>query len=123
MAKPLVLIIEDAAELGEIFAEILELQGITTELISNGQAALTRLGQVVPDLIVLDMHLPGVPGIDILAYIRSQERFANCKIAAVTADILLVRELQNKADIALLKPISFDELAKLITYLPNRSAE
>ena len=66
MTIPLVLIVEDDAKLSEIFSLTLQATGYQTERVTDGAVALTRLAEIVPDLLVLDLHLPNVAGPDIL---------------------------------------------------------
>ena len=110
---PEVLIVEDAPEIGAIFAEILEMDGMKVEVIMDGAVAMQRLEHYTPDLILLDMHLPNVSGLEILAYIRGSERLKAVKVIAVTANALLAADLEDKADLTLLKPVTFDQISDL----------
>jgi CheY-like chemotaxis protein len=120
MQKPaFVLIIEDALELAKIFAEILEMNGLNVEVIGDGAVAMQRLEMVVPDLILLDMHLPHVSGLEILAYVRRTSRLNKTKIVAVTANTMLTAELEEKADLLLIKPVRFSQINELVIRLLN----
>jgi CheY-like chemotaxis protein len=113
MSKPLALIIEDDPEIAKILSLSLKNQ-FDVEILSDGSFAITRLAQVVPLLIVLDLHLPTVSGMDILTHIRSNGRLGKTKIIVCTADALRAEELRSHVDLVLLKPISpsqFRELA------------
>jgi CheY-like chemotaxis protein len=110
---PEVLIVEDAPEIGAIFAEILQMDGMKVEVIMDGALALHRLETFTPDLILLDMHLPHVSGMEILAYIRESEHLKAVKVIAVTANALLAADLEDKADLTLLKPVTFDQISDL----------
>jgi CheY-like chemotaxis protein len=111
--QPEVLIVEDAPEIGAIFAEILQMDGMKVEVIMDGALALERLENLTPDLILLDMHLPNVSGLEILDYIRASERLKSVKVIAVTANALLAADLDDKADLTLLKPVTFDQISDL----------
>lgn len=122
MSKPLfVLIVEDALELATIYQEILEMDGFDVEVISDGAVAMTRLGDLVPDLILLDMHLPNVSGLEILSYVRATPRFANTKILAVTGNTLLIADLEDQADLVLIKPFTIGEISTLTARLLSGS--
>ena len=58
--SPTALIIEDDEDMGTIFAAAMQQAGYETEVIADGRAALSRLQEIVPDMVVLDLHLPGV---------------------------------------------------------------
>jgi CheY-like chemotaxis protein len=105
MTQPLVFIIEDDPQLGQIFSVALESQ-FKIEIIIDGNAALARLAEVVPDIVVLDLHLPGTSGTDVLAKIRNDPRLTQVKVILATADARQADLLTNEADIVLLKPVS-----------------
>jgi DNA-binding response OmpR family regulator len=117
MASPLVLIVEDDAKLSEIFALTLQAAGYQTERITDGAVALTRLSEIVPDLVVLDLHLPNVAGPDILRYIRADARLTQLRVLLVTADDRLAETLEDHASLTLLKPISPEQLSVLAARL------
>ena len=111
MSQPLAVIIEDEFDLAEIFTSALQAADYATETINTGDAALARLTEIVPDLIILDLHLPGVDGREILQHIRADERLTNTRVVIASADAALAQTLD--ADLVLLKPISFSQLRDL----------
>src|SRR5512138_340848 len=74
MTKSLALIIEDDPTLNEIFALTLQ-DDFDLETCSDGNKALEVLGNVIPQIVILDLNIPGTSGKDILAHIRSDPRF------------------------------------------------
>jgi CheY-like chemotaxis protein len=110
MSKPLALIIEDDKDLARIFSEALLQAAFETEIIRDGQAALERLAEVTPMVVVLDLHLPRVSGEEILRQIRSDERLAETRVMIATADSQMAQNLRDDADVVLLKPVSFEQL-------------
>jgi len=113
VSKPLALIIEDEADLAEIYSKALQGGGFDIEIIRDGRAALARLNGAEPSIIVLDLHLPYVNGAAILEQIRSNERFAKISVIVTTADERLANELHGQADLVLLKPVSINQLRDL----------
>ena len=109
----LALIIEDDENQAPIFAQALKMAEFETETISDGQAALDRLAVIVPDLVLLDMHLPHVSGDIILHQIRADERLVKTRVMLATADAVMAENLRDKSDLVLLKPISFTQLRDL----------
>jgi DNA-binding response OmpR family regulator len=105
MTKPLALIIEDDVEIGNILSLSLENE-FKIEVVQDGQKALERLAEVVPALIMLDLYLPNVSGMDIFTQIRADARLKTSKVIVCTADALHADSLRNQADLVLLKPIS-----------------
>ena len=111
--EPSALIIEDDPELVNIFAEALEQSGFQTTTVSDGSLAVELLSNTVPDIVLLDLHLPGVSGSKILRAIRADGRLCETRVIIATADDRTAEDLRNEADLILLKPISFKQLRKL----------
>jgi CheY-like chemotaxis protein len=117
MDQPLALIIEDEADLSEIFCAALEAAGYTTRTAFTGLDALTALDECLPFIILLDLHLPGIDGGKVLAHIRADERFKQTRVMLTTADAAFAGTLEKEADFVLLKPISFSQLRDLAARL------
>lgn len=115
--KPISLVIEDDEDLSAIFCEALNAAGFETEIIQNGRLAIERLGSIAPDVVILDMHLPLVPGGEILKYIRSDKRLEFTNVVVTTADALMGEQVRESADFVLIKPISFGQLRDLTARL------
>jgi CheY-like chemotaxis protein len=113
MTGPLVLIIEDDENLATIFSMALQMADFETEIARSGRAALARLAEIIPDLILLDLHLPQVAGQEILRQIRADERLSGVKIILTTADALIGENLREEVDLVLLKPIGIAQLRDL----------
>lgn len=112
-SQPLALLIEDDPDLITIFSMALEDAGFLIESISEGDAALARLGDVIPSVVVLDLHLPNVSGTFILDSIRADERLSATRVIIVSADPQLAESVSGEADLVLVKPISFNQLRDL----------
>jgi DNA-binding response OmpR family regulator len=110
---PIALIIEDEDDLAFIFAEAVKEAGFEIQIIKTGDEALERLVDVVPDLVVLDLHLPRVVGTDILDRIRDDERLDETRVIVATADAHRAEVLRERADLVLLKPIGYQQLRDL----------
>lgn len=113
MEESLALVIEDNLELGRIFAEAVREAGFTTEVIRTGDKAMRRLAAVVPKLVILDLHLPGVTGAEILSHIRSDPRLQQTRVILATAEAREAEELDDRADLVLLKPVGYQQLRDL----------
>lgn len=117
--KPPAFIIEDDPHLNQLFVVTLKNQFEVTA-IHDGTQALALLEQHVPELIVLDMNLPGAPGAKILAYVRAEPRLAQTRVILATADAQQADILSEEADIVLLKPISPAQLRELANRLVTK---
>lgn len=106
-----VLIVEDDAALGLFLEKGLKLEGHDVERLGDGEAALERLSERRPDLLVLDLSLPKRDGVEVLE--QMQGSFGNTAVLVLTGRGLVeerVRCLNLGADDFLLKPFSFHEL-------------
>ena len=112
MTKPFALIVEDDPKLNEIIFITLQAD-FEIETCTDGSAALERLRNIAPKIVVLDLNLPGTSGADILAHIRSDERLARTRVILATADERQAETLTDNADIVLLKPVSPAQLREL----------
>jgi CheY-like chemotaxis protein len=112
MTKPLALIIEDDPQLNTIMSLTLQAD-FEIEACANGSIGLERLRQTVPNVVVLDLNLPGASGKEILHSIHGDERLAKTRIILTTADERQAETLQDEVDIVLLKPVSPAQLREL----------
>src|SRR5262245_60924729 len=110
MDRPFALIVEDDIELSDIFSVVLQASGMDTEIVRDGGMALAKIHETQPDVVVLDMHLPNVSGMDILTQVRAQPELSGVRVVVVTADAMLARASENDADLALIKPVSFNQI-------------
>ena len=111
--KPLALIIEDNEDQNLVFTNALIQAGYETESISDGATAMKRLTEVVPDIVILDLHIPGINGGLLLREIRNDPRSRNVKVIVVSADAEFAASLQAQVDLVLLKPVGFTQLSLL----------
>jgi two-component system, OmpR family, phosphate regulon response regulator PhoB len=117
MTTPLALVIEDDEDLAEIFSLALQSANFETEVVRDGQLALTRLAEIAPALVMLDLNLPHLSGAEILRHIRADQRLDKTKVILATAQDRLAEELRAQANLTLLKPISPEQLRLLASRL------
>ena len=111
--KPLGFVIEDYEDSATIFQWALEKAGYEVEVAKDGAVAQKRLEEIIPDLIILDLHMPRVSGDKLLQQIRADERLANTRVFLATADANMAAQLRDQAELVLLKPISLAQLQDL----------
>lgn len=117
MSRPLALIVEDEYDISIIFAKAIRAAGFETEIVRSGDTALTWLASATPDIVVLDLQLPRVPGTKILDHIRAESRLAQARVIVATAHPHMAESLRGKADWILNKPVSFGQLRNLASHL------
>jgi DNA-binding response OmpR family regulator len=112
-SNPLAFIIDDNRDISELFATALQAAEYETEIFVEGSAALKRLRESAPSVIVLDLQLPDIPGMEILETIRTDDRLRGSRVIVVTGEQQMSKSVGRMADLVLLKPISFDQLRDL----------
>jgi len=115
MRKPFALIIEDDRDVAALFRHVMDLAGFRTEIVFHGQVAVERLSTSQPDIVLLDLNLPGVSGSQILEMIRKDDRLNHTKVVVVTGYAHVAGGLSVQPDLVLLKPISIDQLRVLVS--------
>ena len=104
-----ILIAEDEADIRELFTLILSAAGYQVTTVPDGVAALTRLAYAPPALMLLDLNMPKVDGLEVLAAIRTVEAWKDVPILVLTASGMgdnLVKARRLGARGYLLKPIT-----------------
>jgi two-component system response regulator MtrA len=111
---PRILVIDDDAALAEMLGIVLEGSGFTASFVSEGDRALDACRDVRPDLILLDLMLPGLDGIQVCRDIRAESGVPIVMLTAKgdTADI--VEGLEAGADDYVVKPFTPAELVARI---------
>ena len=110
MTQPLALIIDDNYGVAHIFAKVLNKEAYQTEIIMDGIAACQRLQEVVPALVILDVHLPHISGEELLIQIRSDPRLQATRVIIVTAHPQAARFFAQKAETILSKPLKLHQI-------------
>ncbi|MBI4620998.1 MAG: response regulator [Desulfobacterales bacterium] len=70
MSNLRVLLVDDEEEFVTTLSERLSLRGIETEVAYNGENALAKMNQITPDIVILDVMMPGLSGLDVLKQIK-----------------------------------------------------
>jgi diguanylate cyclase (GGDEF)-like protein len=122
MTKPLALIVEDDRDIAALFRHVLDIAGYHTEIVLHGKEAVKRLEATRPDIILLDLALPGVSGETILEKIRSDYRLKGVPVVVVTAFYEIAKTLAVEPDLVLLKPVNLEQLSVLVQRLRATSA-
>ena len=111
--KPLAYIVEDNIDTVTIFRSALELAGYEVEVALDGAVAQKQLTEIIPTLIILDLHMPNVTGDILLKQVRADERLKEVRVFLATADANMAAQLRDQAELVLLKPIGFSQLRDL----------
>lgn len=123
MAKK-VLCIEDNKTNMLLVSRIVEADGYELIRAEDGPSALEILDEFVPDIILLDVNIPGIHGLDLARMIKEEERLAQVPLIATTANVLVgdkERCLEAGCDEYLPKPLDIRQLRQVMRDYVNRN--
>ena len=121
---PHILIVEDDLDIADLVRHYLERAGHSVEIVANGLEVAPRVAQRRPDLLLLDLMLPGVHGLDVCRALRRRTDTADLPILMVTAraeEADRVAGLELGADDYVTKPFSPKELVARVDALLRRA--
>ena len=118
-----ILIVEDEAALAEPLEYLLSREGYETTTASDGVAALAAFDRSPPDLVLLDLMLPGIPGTEVCRRLRARSQTPIIMLTAKDAEIDVVLGLELGADDYVTKPYSSRELLARIRAVLRRRVE
>lgn len=112
--KPRILVVDDDAALAEMLTIVLKSEGFEPFVVGDGTQALTAVREVRPDLVLLDLMLPGMNGIDVCRVLRSDSNVPIVMLTAKTDTVDVVLGLESGADDYMVKPFKPKELVARI---------
>ena len=121
MAGSRVLVVEDDTRLAATLERVLIAEGHEVEVAGDGLEALRRAKLRPPDLVVLDLMLPGADGITVCKRLRETAQFPILMLTALSGTEHRVRGLDSGADDYLVKPFAYQELLARVRALLRRS--
>jgi len=119
---PRVLIVEDDPTISEVVVRYLEREGIEVEAVADGRDAVEVAAQRWPDLVVLDLMLPGIDGLEVCRRLRSRGPVPIIMLTARGEEEDRVLGLELGADDYVVKPFSPRELTARVRAVLRRSA-
>ncbi len=109
MPKEHILVVDDEEDIRELIAYNLEKEGYGVAAVKTGEEALARIAREQPDVVILDLMLPGIDGLEVCRRMKMQEQTRDVPIIMLTAkseDSDIVAGLELGADDYLTKPFS-----------------
>lgn len=119
-SQRLVLIVEDDDATAEMLTDLLQTSGFLAVAVDSGQIALTELEGRTPDLVLLDMNLPDMSGLEVVRQLRSSSLMPLIALSGATLAGDKVKALEMGADDYLDKPFEAEELVARIKALLRR---
>jgi DNA-binding response OmpR family regulator len=119
--KKRILVVEDDRNLGLVLRDNLTFDGYQVDWVTDGEAALSSVRALPPDLVLLDLMLPGCDGLDLCGQLRQGGRTPIIILTARTQKADKLRGLDLGADDYLTKPFDLDELLARIRAVLRRA--
>lgn len=119
-----IVVVEDEADLAELLAYNLRRSGYETEVCRDGLSGLRRISEIVPDLVVLDVMIPHMSGLQVAKQLRTNPKTARTPILMLTAkaeEADQVAGLETGADDYVTKPFSMKVLLARVEAMLRRS--
>ncbi len=120
-----ILIVDDEADVREMVSFTLRRQGFNVVSAADSRTALKKLGEILPDLIMLDWMLPDISGVDLARRLKGDERYEDIPVIMLTArgeEDDKIRGLDAGADDYITKPFSPRELGARINAVLRRAS-
>ena len=118
-----ILLVEDEKSLSEPLSYLLRREGYEVQVVDNGLAAVSAVEATPPDLMLLDLMLPGLPGTEVCREVRQRSSLPTIMLTAKDSEVDIVVGLELGADDYVTKPYSSRELLARIKAVLRRRAE
>lgn len=118
-----VMIVEDTVALANYYAQVLEDAGMQVKIVTDPTRLLDALGDFHPELILMDLYMPGCSGVEAARVVRQDSRFLSVPIVFLSAETERQRQLgamRTGGDDFLIKPISNFDLVAAVTLRAER---
>ena len=118
--SPTILVVDDEEDVRAVLSARLESAGFQVTTASSGMEALTRIRAASPDMVLLDIMLPGIDGLGICGMLKHDQRFKDIPVVMMTARTQpQVRRASQKlgADAYITKPFNHEELIETVRRL------
>jgi two-component system response regulator MprA len=116
-----ILVVDDDPEIVSFLKRGLTYEGYTVDTAGNGAEALAKARDAEPDLVILDIMMPGMDGLEVSKRLRQASKLPILMLTAKGTVADRIKGLDSGADDYLVKPFSFDELLARIRALLRRS--
>ncbi|MCU1437502.1 MAG: two-component system regulatory protein [Naasia sp.] len=118
-----ILLVEDEPALSEPLAFLLEKEGYEVIVAADGPTGVTEFARTAPDLVLLDLMLPGLPGTEVCREIRTRSSVPIIMLTAKDSEVDIVVGLELGADDYVTKPYSTRELLARIRAVMRRQTD
>ncbi len=112
------LVVDDNRTTANSICRMLELLGVNARAAYGPRAAILHVERFIPDVVFLDINMPGVTGFDLMTYLRRDPRLENVHMVVITSDDqpeTARRAIDTGALITLIKPIDMERLERVLS--------
>lgn len=117
-----VMIIEDEPDAAELFGEMMRVNGFRVIKMFSSTPAIPMIAQEKPDVILLDIMMPDISGLEVLRYMQREPELAKIPVIVVSAKSMpsdIKSGLEAGAAIYLTKPVGFQDLKQAVEQVLN----
>jgi CheY-like chemotaxis protein len=119
------LVVDDSRVAAHTIAQALELLGYETEVAYGPRSAIESLARRIPDVILLDINMPGIDGVEVCRYLRRDPRTEQVPIIAMSSEVQepTVTQIRKAgANFFLSKPLDIDALDSVLKHVLAKSS-
>ncbi len=116
-AQKTVLVVEDEPDAAELFAEMMRVSGFRVVKMFSSAPAISMLAQEKPDVVILDVMMPDVSGLEVLKYMRRESELKNIPVIVVSAKSMpsdIRTGMEAGASMYLTKPVGYLDLKQAV---------
>ena len=115
--RPVILVVDDDVAIRLFIQDVLDDVHYKVIVVADGSAALAAMETVVPDLVTLDLDMPGLHGGQVLERIRQQEHLRDVKVVIISSATIIAPHVKKLAQAILQKPFDIDDLLDIVQRL------
>jgi CheY-like chemotaxis protein len=113
----LVLLADDCDQVRELYAAVLTLAGVPFEMARDGHEALQKASALLPEVIVTDLNMPGLDGLEVTRLLKRESRTRGIPVVLCTSEPIEGRAREAGCSAFLQKPCSMDDLLQIVSSL------
>lgn len=117
-----VMIIEDEVDAAELFSEMMRINGFRVIKMFSSAPAIPMIAQEKPDIILLDVMMPDISGLEVLRYIRREPELSSIPVIILSAKSMpsdIKTGIEAGASMYLTKPVGFQDLKQAVEQVLN----
>jgi CheY-like chemotaxis protein len=115
--RPVIMVVDDDASIRLLLQDTLDDVLYKVILANDGATALTAMATIMPDLVTLDLDLPGITGAQVLELMRQNDQLRAVKVVVISSAAIIPPRVQELAQAIIPKPFDIDTLVEIVQRL------